>query len=135
MARGGPRPGAGRKTGSINKNSQKAVIAAAAEGKLPHEILLDIARGGTIREPVIVDGEQVMEDIVVKDTGEVIGQRIQMRERAPNIEERIKCAIGAAPFYAPKLAAKAVLPESANPIEELMKLAAASGTNRAKVGA
>lgn len=45
MARGGARPGAGRKKGQISSVSAKARAAAAASGKLPHELLLDMARG------------------------------------------------------------------------------------------
>lgn len=45
MARGGARPGAGRKPGSANKRTREIADAAAAEGKTPLEYLLEVMRG------------------------------------------------------------------------------------------
>lgn len=77
MARGGARPGAGRKAGGVNKLSQKAREAAAATGKLPHELLLMVARG----------------------------QPLPGERGKPTRAERIDAMKAAAPYYAPRLAA------------------------------
>lgn len=138
MARGGARPGAGRKAGGVNKNSQAVAIAAAAEGKLAHEILLDIARGGLVREPLMVAGAAVTEEVEVPDpkTGEVtVVNRVKYIERPPTVEEIIRAAGLAAPFYAPKLQAVAAVKQDApNAIEELMKQVTQAATNRARPG-
>lgn len=42
--RGGRRPGAGRKKGSINKRSQEVLAKAASEGITPLEYLLQVMR-------------------------------------------------------------------------------------------
>lgn len=73
--RGGARAGAGRKPGSINKLARAAVAAAQATGKLPHEILLGVARG---------------EDY--------LGHK-------PTFDQSMQAARDAAPYYAPKIAA------------------------------
>ena len=44
MARGGARPGAGRKPGSANKRTREIADAAAAEGVTPLEYMLAILR-------------------------------------------------------------------------------------------
>jgi len=76
MARGGARPGAGRKKGQINSVSAKARAAAAATGALPHELLLATARGQS------TPGLQ-----------------------KPTREEIFEARKAVAQFYAPKLAA------------------------------
>lgn len=86
MSRGGKRDGAGRPKGAANRMSQKAREAASAGGELPHEFLLRVARGGVIRETVVRDGVQTVE------------------EREPTLAERMDAAKAAAPFYAPKMA-------------------------------
>lgn len=44
MARGGSRPGAGRRTGTINKMTQEARKAAAKTGELPVDYMLRVMR-------------------------------------------------------------------------------------------
>jgi hypothetical protein len=44
MARGGARPGAGRKQGVANKATQEAVAEAAATGELPRDYMLRVMR-------------------------------------------------------------------------------------------
>jgi hypothetical protein len=114
--RGGKRPGAGRKPGTTNKFSTEAAKAAQATGILPHEWLLNVMRGA-----------QKIKDVYAKD-----GAIVEI-ERLPSFEEQLDAAKAAAPFYAPKLAAKAVIeaPEG-NPIDELMGLVAQSANNRAR---
>lgn len=46
-ARGGARPGAGRKKGSPNKATQEQREAVAQSGTTPLEYLLDVMRNGT----------------------------------------------------------------------------------------
>jgi hypothetical protein len=99
MARGGARPGAGRKAGSINKLSAAATAAAAATGQLPHEFLLEVSRGN-------------------------VKIRVGRTKRKPTFEERIDAAKAAAPYYAPRLAAVvAKVNTPGNPWEELLKFA------------
>jgi len=74
MPRGGHRPGAGRKPGSVNRMSTKAREQAATTGELPHEFLLRVARGE------LVDGH------------------------VPAFNERMDAAKAAAPYFAPRLA-------------------------------
>lgn len=118
MARGGKRPGAGRKPGSVNKNSSMQAKAAKAAGLLlPHEWLLGVMHGT----------EKVRDFEKAAD-----GNLIEI-ERLPSFEERLDAAKAAAPFYAPKLAAKAIVEKpDGNPIDELMRLATASANNRAR---
>ncbi len=47
MARGGKRPGAGRKAGVLNKRTQEIAAAATAEGVTPLEFLLNTMRDET----------------------------------------------------------------------------------------
>lgn len=121
--RGGKRPGAGRKPGSTNKLSKAAVKAAQSSGKqLPHEWMLDV-----------MHGTQKVRDVIEVKNPETGSQWIEI-ERQPSFEERLDAAKCAAPFYAPKLAALAVVPESDNedPIKKLMDFVRASDTNRAR---
>ena len=100
--RGGPRPGSGRPKGSRNQRTllqrraaEAAAQAAAKTGLLPHEILLELARGNN-----------------------VLGGAPLTRA------ERRDAAKAAAPYYAPKLIAVAVkATNSENPYEELLRLA------------
>ena len=47
MARGGKRPGAGRKAGVLNKRTQEIAAKASAEGVTPLEFLLNAMRDET----------------------------------------------------------------------------------------
>jgi hypothetical protein len=78
MASGGRRQGAGRKTGSLNKISQRAREEAEKTGELPHEFLLRVSRGESI------DGHE------------------------PGFSERIDAAKAAAPYFAPRLSTTAI---------------------------
>lgn len=73
MARGGPRPGAGRKKGARNKRTAALITKAEGSGMLPHEFLCAVSQG------MEIDGYK------------------------PSFDERIDAAKAAAPFYAPKL--------------------------------
>jgi hypothetical protein len=100
-------------------------IAASAAGSkvtvkntvLRGEFLLLVCRGEVPVRDVVLRGDEYVEV-----------------ERWPTLDERIKAATVAAPFYAPKLAAQvaAVAAPEGNPIEELMKAVAESATNRAR---
>lgn len=100
MARGGARPGAGRKKGQISSVSAKARAAAAASGKLPHELLLDMARG--LPTPGVPN---------------------------PTREEIFEARKAVAQFYAPKLAAVvARINAPGNPWKEILDII--DGTSR-----
>lgn len=93
MASGGKRIGAGRKRGSRNKRSDVDIVAAKADGLLPHEILLEIARGKSV-------------------TG----------LKKPTRAEILEAAGKAAPFYAPRLSAIAAkVNQPGNPWDEILK--------------
>src|SRR5882762_5039841 len=100
--RGGPRPGSGRPKGSRNKRTllqrraaEASAQAAAKTGLLPHQILLELARGNN-----------------------VLGGPPLTRA------ERLDAAKAVAPYYAPKLIAVAVKANTAdNPYEELLRFA------------
>lgn len=76
--RGGSRSGAGRKAGQRNKFSVALVEAAQATGELPHQFLLRVMRGESLKS-----GKQTV---------------------IPSLEQRITAAIAAAPYFAPRLA-------------------------------
>jgi len=93
--RGGKRPGAGRKRGSVNKLSSAIAVAARRTGLLPHEAMLAISQGRA---------------------KEVLGHEV-------SAQMRVDCMKAAAQFYAPKLLAMAVKQTTVdNPFEELLRL-------------
>lgn len=79
----------GRHQGAVSRFRAATRAQGLMTGKLPHEILLDFARGDPIRcarcNPT---------------TGEIIGYTYVV----PDIEMRTDCAKAAAPYYAPRLA-------------------------------
>ncbi|CAE6958822.1 hypothetical protein R70211_06785 [Paraburkholderia domus] len=87
MPRGGRRPGAGRKPGSVARMMEDARDKAAETGELPHEFLLRVVRG-----------EDTFDDYVT-----VRGKPL-MRKRKPSFAERMDAAKAAAPYYQPRLA-------------------------------
>lgn len=110
MARGGARPGAGRKKGSVNKLSTEATRIAASSGMLPHEILMRLGRGEVVSgfEAPAVEGNKRKSRLI----------------RSPlSLEQRLDCLKAAAAFYAPKLMAAAVkqMPADWNPYAELVQ--------------
>jgi hypothetical protein len=86
-ARGGSRPGAGRKHGSHDRFSKEDREQAKATGLLPHEILLDIARGNP--QPRYEADEE--------------GNLKRIGWEVPTREDIKECAKAAAPYYAPKI--------------------------------
>jgi hypothetical protein len=102
VAKGGARPGAGRKKGGQNRltkaqleRAEKIAAEAAASGKLPHQILFDLGRG-----------EQV------KGFGKL------------RRGERIDCLKASAQFYAPKMLGAVVRtnPDEQNPWAQILGL-------------
>lgn len=96
MARGS-KPGerrGGRQKGQPNKKNRETIERAAATGLLPHEFLLAVSQG------------QLVDDY------------------RPTFEDRMKAALGAAPYYAPKLSA------SENKNEHKGNLTVATGVPR-----
>lgn len=96
MAKGGKRPGAGRPKGSTNRMTRAMREAAAASGKLPHEILLDVARG----------------------------KAMPGRKEKPSYEQQLDAAKAAAPYYAPRLLGAVVKTPGGqgNPWDEIIAL-------------
>jgi hypothetical protein len=84
--RGGYREGAGRKPGSTNQMSKEAREQARLSGRLPHEILLSIARG----EP--------QEVIKISKEGEMTAVKEEV-----SLDRMTDAAKAAAPYYAPKI--------------------------------
>ncbi len=107
MARGGARPGAGRKRGGKNIMTAAARAAAAKTGKLPHEILLAVARGGGLPG----------------------------RKQRPTFEQQLDAAKAAASYYAPKLLGAVIKAPGGegNPWAEIMGMV--SGKSRGLPGA
>ena len=89
-----PRNKGGRPLGSLNKLAREARAKAAQTGLLPHEILLDIARGNPQKE-CWTDPE----------TGEIITKHLPP---AP-MEMRVDAAKAAAPYFAPKISTVEVI--------------------------
>lgn len=108
-----PEPGKrerGRPVGSTNRFSREIAQAARQNGKLPHEILLDISRGLPIT--------------LYKYDGN--GQLVVSKQIEPTPDQLIKCANGAAPYYAPKLSTVEVIQNiDDNNLDRLIELAAA----------
>lgn len=100
MARGGARPGSGRKPGSVQLVTAKAREAAMKTGLLPHEWLLKVSRG----EPI----EQKRWVIVYDKNGKEKSRELVTDEVYADFPTRIDAAKAAAPFYAPRLAAQNV---------------------------
>lgn len=90
--RGGYREGAGRKPGSMSKLAHEARERAQAEGQLPHEILLSMARG----EPQV--------QITVDADGGRTEKWVSM-----DLDSRRDAAKAAAPYYAPKISTVEVI--------------------------
>lgn len=120
---GGPRPGGGRKKGGKNRDTVKKlarVAAAAAEGKLPHEILLEVARGKpmTIKRLVITyHGKAAGPDLAGKEKS----RQWVDEEYYPTFAEIIDAAKAAAPYFAPKLAAQLISANSPQALADAMK--------------
>ncbi len=55
MARGGPRPGAGRKAGGANLMNQEARRKAAAGGIMPLDYMLEVLRDETMEAAARMD--------------------------------------------------------------------------------
>lgn len=115
MARGGARPGAGRKTGTLAKVTAKAREAAMETGLLPHEWLLKVSRG----EPV----EQKRWKIIYDKQGNEKSRELITEEVYADFPTRLDAAKAAAPFYAPKLAVQQVKvgPDTSNAVAETLK--------------
>lgn len=83
----------GRPEGSTNRYTREAIEKAQATGLLPHEILLDMARGNPQQEISIdpITGKQVVKLVAL------------------DIEQRKDAAKAAAPYYAPKISTVEVI--------------------------
>lgn len=114
---GGPGRGGGRKPGSVNKLAKEAVIAAKAAGILPHEWLLNVARG----EPV----EQKRWKVGRDEDGNEISRELITEVIYPDFPVRMDAAKSCAPFYAPRLATQTVSVQGGNEaVAEALKMMA-----------
>ena len=84
----------GRPLGSMNRLAREAREKAAETGKLPHEILLDIARG-----------EPQTRKLIHPITGKVLIENME----PCSMEMRLDAAKAAAPYYAPKISTVEVI--------------------------
>jgi hypothetical protein len=94
MARGGKRPGAGRKAGVLNKRTQEIAAAATKSGKTPLEVMLDnmhfaMDEAGKALEKILNADQKDMDDFKALVRLRMIAQ---------------ECAKDAAPYIHPKLA-------------------------------
>lgn len=97
---GGKRPGAGRKKGTLSKVTAATRAAAMQTGLLPHEWLLNVARG----EPI----EEKRWKIKYDKAGNEISRELISEMTYPDKSLRVDCAKAAAPYYAPRLAVQTI---------------------------
>lgn len=88
-----PKNKGGRPLGSASRMAKEARERAQATGQLPHEIMLDIARGNPQHEKH-----------VNPETGEIV-----VRVVSVPIDMRLDAAKAAAPYYAPKISTVEVI--------------------------
>lgn len=88
-----PRNKGGRPPGATNRLTQEAVAKARETGLLPHEILLDMARGNPQQEITIdpMTGKHVVSYVAL------------------DVDQRRDAAKAAAPYYAPKISTVEVI--------------------------
>jgi len=86
---------------------QMAIDIASMSGKLPHEILLDIARGEPIVHKVWVSKRDKKGNVIRDEDGHEIQELVE-RIHYADFAMRVDAAKAAAPFYAPRLAAQQV---------------------------
>lgn len=102
--------GRGRPEGSMSKLAKEARERAQATGQLPHEILLDMARGNP--QPL---------KKATMDLDGVIEMKITGWE-VPNMDQRRDAAKAAAPYYAPKISTVEVISgASDDDLDQLIK--------------
>ena len=115
---GGKREGSGRKRGGSNPSTKqklhekaKAIASAKETGLLPHEILLNIARGLPVK----------IHNLVITYHGKSSGPQLQGKEKSrewieedyyPTFPEILDAVKAAAPYFAPKLAAQLIAANS-----------------------
>jgi hypothetical protein len=112
-----PAAGHGRPTGSMNKHAREAIAFARAsgDGRLPHEILLDIARGRYIIRRV---------PTINHETGEIEQEKVELL--LPSLEDMKDAAKAAAPYFAPKISTVEVITGvSDNELDAIIACAAA----------
>lgn len=113
-----PRNKGGRPVGSMNKLASQAIEQAKLGGKLPHELLLDVARGEPMHRMVLKRGLLIEEP------------------EAYDFQTRVDAMKAAAPYYAPKISTVEVI--SGVPDNELdaiiTRLAAETGLDLGTYG-
>lgn len=98
-----PKSGGDRKpVGATYKMAQEARAWAKGTGELPHEILLNLARGRPVCIPKIDPRTGLFK--IDEETGEFERQWV-----SPGMAEVIECAKAAAPYFAPKISTVEVI--------------------------
>lgn len=109
----------GRPEGSINKLAREARKWAIETGKLPHEILLGIARGEVVKLPKAVNEE-----------GEITYHYVY-----PDLPMVVDAASKAAPYFAPKISTVEVISGVADDdLDRIIESAAAAAGISVSVG-
>lgn len=93
----------GRPEGSANKMAREAreMAKATGDGRLPHEILLEIARGNP-QKVLRTDADGA--PLIDPDTGEFLTKLV-----VPTLEDMQGAAKAAAPYFAPKMSTVEVI--------------------------
>ena len=121
--RGGSRPGAGRKKGSLTKRTSQIAERAIAEGKTPLEVMLENMRHF---QQVALDAERVVEGLTVSEL--TAGKQLTPEEQFKTLLAKAKhaaglrqmaqeCARDAAPFIHPRLQSTQISGDPDNPLE------------------
>lgn len=92
----------GRPPGSAAKMAQEARAWAKGTGELPHEILLNLARGRPVCIPEIDPKTGLF--VIDEESGE-----FKRKWVSPGMAEVIECAKAAAPYFAPKISTVEVI--------------------------
>jgi hypothetical protein len=101
MARGGKRPGAGRKKGVLNKRTQELAARALAQGVTPLDVMLDNMRFAYGEASDLLKSlvTAVNKNLPADKQLDALNELMRMRGIAQD------CACNAAPYMHPRLAA------------------------------
>jgi len=111
VARGGARPGAGRKTGALTKRTREVAERAVATGKTPLEIML---ANMTHFQQVALDAEAMLEGLTAEEFAGQVAQDATPEDQFKYLLAQVKKTVGlrqaaqdaardAAPYVHPKL--------------------------------
>ena len=126
MALGGKRPGVGRPKGSLTVRTRKIAERAAAQGKMPLEVMLETMRHF---QAVAADAEAEIADLTARELdGGALTQDQQFKKLLAQVKGAVRlrqlaheCARDAAAYMHPKLASVAHTGPDGGPIQALFK--------------